>query len=43
VMKSLRAGLTGSLQGPDLMQSWLLLSQKGWDRGRLEQAIAAIG
>jgi glutamyl-tRNA synthetase len=42
VMKSLRAGLTGSLQGPDLMQSWLLLSQKGWDRGRLEQAIAAI-
>jgi glutamyl-tRNA synthetase len=42
VMKSLRAGLTGSLQGPDLMQSWLLLSQKGWDRNRLEQAIAAI-
>ncbi len=43
VMKSLRAGLTGSLQGPDLMQSWLLLSQKGWDKGRLEQAITAIG
>jgi glutamyl-tRNA synthetase len=42
VMKSLRAGLTGSLQGPDLMQSWLLLSQKGWDKDRLEQAIAAV-
>jgi glutamyl-tRNA synthetase len=42
VMKSLRAGLTGSLQGPDLMQSWLLLSQKGWDKNRLEQAIAAV-
>jgi glutamyl-tRNA synthetase len=42
VMKSLRAGLTGSLQGPDLMQSWLLLSQKGWDKDRLEQAIASV-
>jgi glutamyl-tRNA synthetase len=42
VMKSLRAGLTGSLQGPDLMQSWLLLSQKGWDKNRLEQAIATV-
>ncbi|MBD2329371.1 glutamate--tRNA ligase [Alkalinema sp. FACHB-956] len=40
VMKSLRAGLTGSLQGPDLMQSWLLLNQKGWDRARLSTAIS---
>jgi glutamyl-tRNA synthetase len=40
VMKSLRAGLTRSLQGPDLMQSWLLLSQQGWAKGRLTQAIA---
>ncbi len=39
VMKSLRAGLTGSLHGPDLMQSWLLLNAKGWDRTRLEGAI----
>lgn len=39
VMKSLRAGLTRSLQGPDLMQSWLLLSQKGWAKARLAQAI----
>ncbi len=40
VMKSLRAGLTHSLKGPDLMQSWLLLSQKGWAKARLTQAIA---
>jgi glutamyl-tRNA synthetase len=39
VMKSLRAGLTGSLQGPDLTQSWLLLNAKGWDRVRLTGAI----
>jgi glutamyl-tRNA synthetase len=38
VMKSLRAGLTGALQGPDLMQSWLLLSQKDWAKKRLETA-----
>jgi glutamyl-tRNA synthetase len=40
VMKSLRAGLTGSLQGPDLVQSWLLLHQRGWDVARLEHALA---
>jgi glutamyl-tRNA synthetase len=40
VMKSLRAGLTRSLQGPDLMQSWLLLSQKGWAKARLAKSIA---
>jgi glutamyl-tRNA synthetase len=40
VMKSLRAGLTGSLHGPDLMQSWLLLNAKGWDKTRLAGAIA---
>ena len=39
VMKSLRAGLTGSLKGPDLMQSWLMLNAKGWDKIRLESAI----
>jgi glutamyl-tRNA synthetase len=39
VMKSLRAGLTRSLQGPDLMQSWLLLSHKDWAKARLTQAI----
>lgn len=42
VMKSMRAGLMGELQGPDLMQSWILLNQKGWDTDRLTQAIATI-
>ncbi|MBD1842055.1 glutamate--tRNA ligase [Cyanobacteria bacterium FACHB-63] len=40
VMKSLRAALTGALQGPDLVQSWLLLNQKGHDRERFEQALS---
>jgi len=39
VMKSLRAALMGELQGPDLIQSWLLFNQKGWDKTRLQQAI----
>jgi glutamyl-tRNA synthetase len=42
VMKSLRAALTGAMHGPDLVQSWLLLNQKGYDRPRLKRA-AAIG
>lgn len=36
----LRVALTGETRGPDLMQSWLLLHQKGWDTARLAQAIA---
>ncbi|MEM9215842.1 MAG: glutamate--tRNA ligase [Cyanobacteria bacterium P01_F01_bin.150] len=39
VMKSLRAGLTCALKGPDLVESWLLLHQKGMDLKRLEKAI----
>lgn len=39
VMKSLRAGLTGELQGPDLIQSWVLLHQRGVDKTRLNQAV----
>ncbi len=39
VMRSLRAGLMGDLQGPDLIQSWLLLNQKGWDKSRLQQTL----
>ncbi len=39
IMKSLRAGLMGTLQGPDLIQSWILLNQKGWDKTRLTQAL----
>ena len=39
VMRSLRAALTGEVKGHDLMQSWLLLNQKGVDQRRLEQAL----
>ncbi|MBD2091017.1 glutamate--tRNA ligase [Microcoleus sp. FACHB-1515] len=42
VMRSLRAALTGDVNGPDLMQSWLLLNQHRWDRSRLEQALQQI-
>lgn len=40
VMRSLRAALTGELHGPDLIQSWLILHQSGFDRLRLQQANA---
>lgn len=39
VMKSLRAGLMGTVQGPDLIQSWLLLNQRGWDQNRLKAVL----
>ncbi len=39
VMRSLRAGLMGEVQGPDLTQSWLLLNQKGLDKVRLQQTL----
>jgi glutamyl-tRNA synthetase len=42
VMKSLRAGLTGELHGPDLIQSWLLLHQLGWDWKRLQTALQGV-
>ena len=42
VMRSLRAGLMGELQGPDLIQSWSLLNQKQWDQLRLQQALEQI-
>ena len=40
LMKSLRAALLGSLQGPDLASSWLLLHRSGADRPRLVAALA---
>lgn len=40
VMRSLRAALTGDVHGPDLIQSWLILHQRGFDRDRLQQALA---
>ncbi|ABW30091.1 glutamate--tRNA ligase [Acaryochloris marina] len=39
VMRSLRAALTGDMKGPDLMESWLLLHQRGEDLKRLQQAL----
>lgn len=36
----LRVALTGETRGPDLIQSWLLLHQRQWDRLRLEAAVA---
>lgn len=39
VMKSLRAALLGSLQGPDLLTTWLLLHRCGEDRPRLTAAL----
>lgn len=38
----LRVALTGETRGPDLIQSWLLLHQRGWDRSRLQRAIEEI-
>lgn len=42
VMRSLRAGLMGELHGPDLIQSWLLLNQKGLDVIRLQDSLSQI-
>ncbi|MGK7935379.1 MAG: glutamate--tRNA ligase [Xenococcaceae cyanobacterium] len=42
VMRSVRAGLTGELHGPDLIQSWLLLHQKGLDKIRLQASLGTI-
>ena len=40
IMKSLRASLMGDMQGPDLVESWVILHRRGFDQQRLEQAIA---
>jgi len=40
VMKTLRAALMGTMHGPDLIQSWLILHQRQYDRPRLEAALA---
>ena len=39
VMRSLRAALMGDMHGPDLIQSWLILHQKGLVQHRLQQAM----
>ncbi|MEI8251114.1 MAG: glutamate--tRNA ligase [Synechococcus sp. ELA057] len=39
LMKTLRAALLGSLQGPDLLETWLLLHRLGEDLPRLQRAL----
>jgi glutamyl-tRNA synthetase len=39
VMKTLRAALLGTLQGPDLIETWLLLHAKQQDSQRLKMAL----
>ncbi|NEQ31773.1 MAG: glutamate--tRNA ligase [Leptolyngbya sp. SIO4C5] len=39
VMRSLRAALMADMQGPDLVDSWLILHQRGFDQPRLQAAI----
>ncbi|MFO8238041.1 MAG: glutamate--tRNA ligase [Prochlorococcaceae cyanobacterium] len=39
MMKSLRAALLGSLQGPDLLATWLLLHRSGDDRSRIARCL----
>ena len=39
VMKTLRAALFGTLKGPDLIQSWVLLSRFSKDRSRIRRFI----
>ena len=39
IMKSLRAALLGSLQGPDLLTTWLLLHRCGADRPRIARCL----
>lgn len=39
IMKSLRAALLGSLQGPDLLATWLLLHRSGDDRRRIARCL----
>lgn len=42
VMRSLRAALTGDVHGPDLIESWVLLHQKGQDKPRLQAALTQV-
>ncbi len=40
IMRSLRAALMGDMQGPDLVESWVILHRRGFDQQRLAQAVA---
>jgi len=39
LMKTLRAALLGSLQGPDLLTTWLLLQPSGEARARIARCL----
>lgn len=39
IMRSLRAALTGAVHGPDLIESWVLLHQRGADLLRFESVL----
>jgi len=39
-MRSLRAALMGDMQGPDLVESWLILHRRQFDRPRLVAALS---
>ena len=41
MMKSLRAALLGSLQGPDLVATWVLLHRRGMDLERIRSALSS--
>jgi glutamyl-tRNA synthetase len=40
VMRTLRAAFMADMQGPDLVESWLILHQRGFDLPRLEAALS---
>tara|TARA_B100001121_G_C18431403_1_gene499419 strand:- start:225 stop:683 length:459 start_codon:yes stop_codon:yes gene_type:complete len=42
LMKSLRIAFFGCLSGPDLIESWLLLSEKGEDLSRIKRCLDII-
>jgi len=42
LMKSLRIAFFGCLRGPDLIESWLLLSEKGEDLSRIQRCLDII-
>ncbi|MGB3535878.1 MAG: glutamate--tRNA ligase [Microcoleaceae cyanobacterium] len=39
IMRSLRAALTGSVHGPDLIETWILLHQRGLDQIRFQSVL----
>ncbi|MGC1310331.1 MAG: glutamate--tRNA ligase [Phormidesmis sp.] len=42
MMRSLRAALMGDMQGPDLVESWVILHRQGYDQQRLEAAVEIV-